>query len=217
MTGGHILLIYKHLEEIFEELKTECLNTLQQRREEADDLPLIEIPTDPEVMEMLENHFDLLQIQDAVYACLRMLAPNENELRDTKEKIEIMRKLWTEMGFSVTPKAHLIFTHAARDQELFGGLGDKIEDSLERIHQEQVRYDCVTMRMRGRERKLRRQAKMRWRDGNPEVIQWVNHVKEKTSYPMKRKKVQRRDVKSMTNKRKAERDVKREDAKKKCM
>ena len=215
LTGGHILSIYKNLEEIFDELKKECLNTLSTRRDEEGNLPIIEIPSDAEVEKVLEDHFDLLQIQDAVYSSLRIIAPTERELEEAKERIQIMKNLWTEMGFSITPKAHLVFTHAIKDMIDFGGLGDKIEDSLERTHQEQRRYDHVTMRMAGCAKKLRRQAGMRWRNGNPEVISWMKKVKDETSYPMTLKKTEKRDVVTLTLKRKAEREVKREDAIKK--
>ena len=214
LTGGHILLIYKHLEDIFDELKCECLKTLEQRREE-DDLPIVEIPDNGNIEKVLEDHFDLLQIQDAVYSKLRLIAPTQQEVNQTKERIEMMRKLWTEMGFSLTPKAHLIFFHALFDMITFGGLGDKIEDSLERVHQEQVRFGLTTMRMGGQEKKLRRHAVMRWQNGNPEVIRWIKKVKKETSYRMTSKKTQKRDVKSVAIKRKAERDVKREGVMKK--
>ena len=187
------------------------MSTLRDRRNE-NDLPVIPIPSDDEVNAVLDKHYSLLQMQDAVYSSLRIIAPTEKEMGETEERIAMMEKLWTELEFSITPKAHLIFRHAAKDQRDFGGLGDKIEDSLEQVHQEQIRYDHVLLRMRGCKRKLKKQATMRWRDGNPDVIEWIDEVKQKTSYPMKRKKIQRRDIKSVALRRKAKRDVKRETA-----
>ena len=49
-----------------------------------------------------------------------------------------MKQLWHEMNLSETPKAHLIFEHAADDQAMFDGIGDKIEDLIEKRHQEQM-------------------------------------------------------------------------------
>ena len=52
-----------------------------------------------------------------------------------------MKRLWLGMGLSKTPKAHLIFYHAAYKQDIFDGLVDKIEDPLERKHQDQIKID----------------------------------------------------------------------------
>ena len=54
-----------------------------------------------------------------------------------------MKTLWLDMGLSNTPKDHLIFEHAANDLMWSGGIGDKIEDPLEKRHQEQLKYDAM--------------------------------------------------------------------------
>ena len=66
-----------------------------------------------------------------MYAHLRLLNPTNSEKIETRERIEVTRILWEEMDLSVTPNTHLVFKHAADDQDKFNGLGDKIEDPLE--------------------------------------------------------------------------------------
>ena len=44
---------------------------------------------------------------------------------------------------SKTPKDRLIFDHAADEQDMFDGLGYKIEYPLERRHQDQMKIDKV--------------------------------------------------------------------------
>ena len=44
-------------------------------------------------------------------------------------------------------KGSFIFCHAADDQLKYGGLGDKIEDPLERRHQEQMCLDSILNKM----------------------------------------------------------------------
>ena len=56
-----------------------------------------------------------------------------------------MKRLWLDMGFSKTPKAHLIFCHAVDEQDMFDGLGDKIEDPIENIEGNYLFY--VTLRL----------------------------------------------------------------------
>ena len=46
------------------------------------------------------------------------------------------------------PKAHLFSDHAADDQDKFEGLGDKIEDLLERRHQVQVKLNLILNKMK---------------------------------------------------------------------
>ena len=93
-----------------------------------------------------------------------------------------MRLLWGEMELPETPKAHLIFEHAANDQDRFDGLGDKIEDPLEKRHQEQMRVDHILSKMHGGfEARMKTQQKYEWRNNNPMVQEHILKVKEHTS------------------------------------
>jgi hypothetical protein len=99
-------------------------------------------------------------------------------MRETRERIDIMKILWLKMGLSETPKAHLIFAHAADDQKRYGGLGDKIEDPLEKRHQEQLRIDSILNKMTGGFKKQKEvQFKYEWRNTNPLVKERVEFVK----------------------------------------
>jgi hypothetical protein len=116
--------------------------------------------------------------QDAVYAHLRLLKPTAVELIETKTRISIMERLWHDMGLSETPKAHLIFKHAADDQEKFDGLGDKIEDPIEKRHQVQMKIDHILSRMQGGFcNKMKTQQKYEWRDNHPQVLKQIKRVK----------------------------------------
>ena len=58
-----------------------------------------------------------------------------------------MRKLWGEMDLPETSKAHLIFKHAADNEDKFDSLADKMEDPLEKRHQEQMRVYHILSKM----------------------------------------------------------------------
>ena len=107
-------------------------------------------------------------------------------MQETRDRIEVMKVLWTTMGLSETPKAHMIFTHAADDQFKYGGLGDKIEDPLEKRHQEQMRLDSILNKMScGFERRMLTQFKYDWRNSTPLVTDRIEEVKTLTGHKRK--------------------------------
>ena len=81
----------------------------------------IEPPSILEIDIIIDEHIKLFQVQDAVYAHLRLIDPTPIEMEQTRNRITIMEDLWCQMELSVTPTAHLIFVHAADDQLKFGG------------------------------------------------------------------------------------------------
>ena len=179
LTGGAILVLLNKHESIMGDITRICHQKINDRLLDNSELhpPCIESFT-----LLLLQHGRLFCAQDGVYAHLRLIDPSIEEMRQTRERIEIMRIQWEEMGLSVTPKAHLIFEHAADDQERLGGLGDKIEDPLEKRHQEQMQYDAMLNRMPcGFETKRKTQLKYEWRNSNPLVIEQIKKVKELTS------------------------------------
>ena len=91
------------------------------------------------IQHKLDLHDKLCKVQDTVYAHFRLIKPTSVEIRiETRRRIRVMKLLWHEMNLSETPKAHLIFEHAADDQAMFDDIGDKIEDPIEKRHQEQM-------------------------------------------------------------------------------
>ena len=120
-------------------------------------------------------------------------------MSQTRERIALMKILWLKMDLSETPKAHLIFSHAADDQQRFGGLGDKIEDPLEKRHQEQLRVDLILNKMAGGFKKQRQtQFKYEWRNTNPLVKERIEYVeslnKRKRKFDQVSLGIERKDV-----------------------
>ena len=88
-----------------------------------------------------------------------------------------MKRLWHEMNLSETPKAHLIFEHAADDQAMFDGIGDKIEDPIEKRHQEQMRIDHILSKMHGGfKARMKTQHRYEWRNNDPGVLKQIQRV-----------------------------------------
>ena len=98
-------------------------------------------------------------------------------MAETRERISIMKTLWVKMCLSITPKAHLVFDHAADDQLKFGGLGDKIEDPLKKRHHEQMWLDHILNKMTGGfEQKMTTQLKYEWCNNHPLVVDHIDCV-----------------------------------------
>ena len=180
LTGGAILMLLKKHQVIMDDVSKVCHEYLLSTDTSSQTMTV-------EALEvMLDEHRTLFQAQDAVYAHLRLIDPTVDEMQETRERIAIMKILWLKMNLSETPKAHLIFSHAADDQERFGGLGDKIEDPLEKRHQEQLRVNAILNKMTGGYKKQRQlQFKYEWRNSNPlvkdriEVVQSLTNRKRK--------------------------------------
>ena len=210
LTGGDILNLFDNLDEIFDKLRVECDKVLTEQRTAQNDNSPNPIPTDEEVRKKLDDHHHLFSLQDSVYSCLRIVCPTEEDYEKTEKAIKAMEKKWEEMGMSKTPKSHLLFDHALDDMKKYGGLGDKVEDFLERLHQLQLKLDAVTMRMKGGDVvRLKYQARLIWRDSDPGVRDQIERVHGSTSYRIRRNG---RDAHTSKMKRKAERDIKREEA-----
>jgi hypothetical protein len=182
LTGGAIVILLQKHEKIMDEVEAACIEKLIAR--ENDNLPIRPPPVNL-VRAKLQLHKELFQAQDAVYSHLRLIDPTPAEKRETRRRISIMEKLWHEMRLSETPKAHLIFKHAADDQDKFGGLGDKVEDPIEKRHQEQVRLDTILARMRGGFcARMKTQQRYEWRNNNPQVLKQIEtvHAKSKRKF-----------------------------------
>ena len=175
LTGGAILMLLKKHQVIMDDVSKVCHEYLLSTDTSSQTMTV-------EALEvMLDEHRTLFQAQDAVYAHLRLIDPTVEEMQETRERIAIMKILWLKMNLSETPKAHLIFSHAADDQERYGGLGDKIEDPLEKRHQEQLRVNAILNKMTGGYKKQRQlQFKYEWRNSNPLVKDRIEVVQSLT-------------------------------------
>ena len=135
LTGGSILKLLQNHDKIMDDITQVCHGYISNHQDTNSNIPM---PSIEEFDKILSAHRALFKAQDAAYAHLRLIDPTTQEMAATRERIGIMKILWLAMGLSLTPKAHLIFDHAANDQLKYGGLGDKIEDPLEKRHQEQM-------------------------------------------------------------------------------
>jgi len=92
--------------------------------------------TKEEITAACEKYKRLLILLDGAFSGLRTVDPTREQCNLTEEFIQKPMEAWREMGFSVTPKAHVFETHAIKQMRTYvGGLGEKLEDWLEHHHQ----------------------------------------------------------------------------------
>ena len=107
---------------------------------------------------------------DTAFAYLRTVAPTDDEYVQTEISLSILEQLWFQVGLSETPKAHILFNHAASQQKLLEGLGDKGEDFVELAHQQGLQLEHITRRMAKKyEGKQNAQLAIEWKRTNPTV------------------------------------------------
>ena len=153
----------------------------------------------------MDKHRDLAIIQNGVYAYLRKESPTPKQMLETRSRIKLMESIWIGMDFSLTPKAHAVFAHAADDQQKFGGIGDKVEDPIEKRHQTQAQYDHMLQRHPGGGKGiLKCQATYEWMYSDPGVNRRLHDVRSKQN---KRERVSQRNRLVKTVVAKAEEDA----------
>ena len=174
LVGESILKLFLHIESIFDRLISIGKDRIILRSGEELET---QTPSLKEFEEEMTKHKKLLIIQDSVFASLRMICPTKRELAEAKTNIGAMEKLWRSLKFSITPKAHLIFSHAHDDIMVrLGGIGDKNEDFIEKRHQVQKRYNSITLTQHHGINQLKSQDVMEWRDDDPMVQQQIAEV-----------------------------------------
>ena len=116
---------------------------------------------------------------DVVFAGLRTMSPTEEEIVETKKATFVLETLWRNLELSITPKAHILFEHAVPQFEALGGIADKVEDFVEKSHQEGKRLDNLTSRMPSqcyRQQQLV-QIQRLWRSNHPNIIEAIKKVR----------------------------------------
>jgi len=81
------------------------------------------------------------------------------------------------LGISCTPKAHALFDgHAYKQHKRLGGIGDKLEDFIEKGHQYGMRDERRTWNIKNWETMQRSQIRHTRRGNHPEVVKIIERV-----------------------------------------
>ena len=162
---------------------------------------------------VFDDYMNLFRVMDLVFSNLRIPSPNKDEIANVKESKYVMETMWRDLELSITPKAHILFEHAIPQFEKYGGIADKVEDFVEKAHQEGKRMDHLTSRMPKqcyRQQQLIHIQRM-WINKNPGVIKQIEKVR--TCAKRQFKDPEQRAANNKLSINKKQRHMKREDTK----
>lgn len=144
MNGVCCIRFLDNVDAILLSLKNEALKRLT----EGDDETMNERCSTEKLNNMFQTYLNVFDTLDLVMSLFRTLAPSEEEIEMTKQAVFVLEKLWTErLKLRITPKAHILFTHAVSLMEKHGGITDKAEDFVEKEHQRGKKLEALTARM----------------------------------------------------------------------
>ena len=150
--------------EVINALKIMCTRRREMPRTHNVPCTLMELDS------KLESYADLFQALDVTFSRLRTIYPTDDECDGLDLALRVLKRIWTTMAFSVTPKDHILFEHSSRQFRSFQGLVDKGEDFVEKAHQQGMRLKYITSRMSTNfEAKQKSMLAIDWRRTNPNV------------------------------------------------
>jgi hypothetical protein len=125
--GVHCRLLMADAEPIFEDIKAYLLSVDHETN----------IETEAEIIKNCDTMKHLLVELNTFFSILRMPfgTPKEEQFTMLEEALVQIKKLWNELGLSHTPKYHVLLRHALEQMRRIDGLGEMLEDHVEKSHQ----------------------------------------------------------------------------------
>ncbi len=190
--GVDCIRFLNNSETIMGEVEKMALERLGERREMKR-----AFVKDDELVLTIRQHADFFEVLDVVISLLRQPAPTKKEKDHLRKGVEVLKRIWVEeLEMRITPKAHIIFDHAADQYEEFDGIADKVEDFVEKFHQKGIRLDNLTKRMaKSFDIKQRVQLKRLWLTDHPKVKKRISDVREASTRNLKRLRTNVNEIK----------------------
>ena len=155
--------LIKQAKPIFERVKASLLSVSHPNRCSED-----------EIINACDLHRDICITLDALTSKIRMKRgePEEKDYELAETYLKNLHYLWTHANLSFTPKIHGLLMHAVPQMRRLNGIGDTLEDDVERIHQISAKIESRVSRMKNKGQQAHVHSKM-------EAIQNCTLVKEK--------------------------------------
>jgi hypothetical protein len=159
--------------------------------------------TDEQIDDMCMYFREVFVLWDGAFSLARTVNPTEQEILTYREYVNSAVQGHIELRCSITPKVHLMCMHVEDQMKnIEGGLGDKMEDWVERLHQTGMR---LRQRFRTVQNPLVRavaREKAHSRNVHPEVIAHIELTNEGNKRNLTQKKID-----NIATQRKIQRDV----------
>lgn len=199
MNGVCAKRLLNNAEEIMKKVETFAVERLTKGQHENDKRCSV-----TDLTEKLQKYTELLLVLDVVIALLRTPAPTDEEILKAQEAILVLEVMWREMELNITPKAHILFCHTIYQFVKYGGIADKVEDFVEKAHQQGKRLDNIVKRMPSQcyiQQSLTKIKRM-WMQSDPAVEEQQELVKEISKRKFKKtKKTVKEEAKEKRSKR----------------
>jgi hypothetical protein len=99
---------------------------------------------------------------DAITAKLRIKSgcAEDDDCSTLERSLGNPKQLWNAANLSHTPKVHSLLTHAPKQMRKFKGIGDLLEDDVEKMHQIAGNFESQSSRLKSATGRAVAQAKM---------------------------------------------------------
>jgi hypothetical protein len=117
---------------------------------------------------------------DTISSKLRMRygEPQETDYEVLQKALDNLKHLWHSAGLPHTPKLHSLLTHTVKQMRLFGGIGDILEDDVEKMHQIAGQFEHRSARLKNPDTRALVHAKMEALSHNKDVQHHVAHSRK---------------------------------------
>jgi hypothetical protein len=85
---------------------------------------------------------------------------HEDDCMTLERSLKNLQQLWNAANLSLTPKLHALLSHAPKQMRKFKGIGDLLEDDVEKMHQIAGNFEARSSRLKGALGRAVAQAKM---------------------------------------------------------
>jgi hypothetical protein len=136
---------------IFERFKTSLLSVSHPNR-----------CSEGDIRNACDLHRDICVTLDALTSKVRMKKgePLEEDYELAEKHLNNLYYLWTQAKLSFTPKIHGLLSHAVPQMRRLNGIGDTLEDDVERIHQISAQIESRVSRMKNKGQQAHVHSKM---------------------------------------------------------
>jgi hypothetical protein len=178
LNGGSSRAVMEKAKEFFEMMKTSLIDA------KHDECEL----TDEQIKEMMHHYMLLYTELGSCFSYIHQILPSDEDLLYLKMSINNARKLWKDvLAISCTPKAHALFDgHAYEQHERLQGIGDKLEDFVEKGHQLGIRDERRTWNIKNWETMQRSQIRHSRRGSSAAILNHINNVHKSRKRKLKR-------------------------------
>ena len=146
--------------------------------------------SDDDIIKACEVHRDIAATLDLISSKLRLKykEPKDEDYLILQRAILNLDYLWKVAGLSFTPKVHSLLGHAVQQMKRFEGIGDMLEDDVERIHQIATKIESRVTRIKNKNMQALAHSKIEAVQNNYDVKERIKESKLKSKRNFKKRK-----------------------------